>query len=217
MNRSPFSKNWLVHRIGATHIARASKYARGSTLDVGCGDKPYLSFYSPKVRSYIGMDLPTQTTRPVDVYGDALSLPFRSGKFDTVVSFQVLEHVREPSQMIGEMARVLAAGGHAVVSAPHMWGLHEVPRDYFRFTRYGLAHLLESNGLEVLLIEPMAGYWVTAGTRLCYYLDTLRKKPLVPLFSLVFMLVQVACLFLDEVHRVETDTWNYIAVGRKGC
>jgi len=217
MKRSLFSKNWLVHRIGEKHIASAARFARGLTLDVGCGKKPYKRFYSPRVRSYLGVDLPGADTGEADVYGDALNLPFRGGAFETVVSFQVLEHVKDPSQMIAEIARVLSAGGHTVVSAPHMWGLHEVPRDYFRFTRYGLEHLILENGLEVVEIRAMAGYWVTAGSRFCYYLETLKKRALLPLFGLTFLIVQTACLFLDKMHRLETDTWNYIAVARKPC
>jgi SAM-dependent methyltransferase len=217
MKRSLFSKNWLVHRIGDKYISGAARFARGLTLDVGCGEKPYQGVYSPRVQSYLGVDLPGSNTKKVDVYADALSLPFRDGTFQTVLSFQVLEHVKEPSSMIAEIARVLSTGGYAVVSAPHIWGLHEVPRDYFRFTRYGLEHLLAKSGLEVVEIKAMAGYWVTAGTRFCYYLETLRKRALSPLFGLTFFIVQAACFFLDRLYRLETDTWNYIAIGRKPC
>jgi SAM-dependent methyltransferase len=219
MMNSLFSKNWLIHRIGRRHIEEASRFARGSLLDVGCGQKPYYVAYSRRVESYVGMDLPRRVrgNPGTDVYGDALNLPFKDGAFHTVVSFQVMEHVKEPWIMAREIARVLAPGGHAVVSAPHMWGLHEVPHDYFRFTEYGLRHLLESSGLEVVFVRAMAGYWVTAGTRFCYYLDSIKKRLLAPVFGLTFFVVQSVCLFLDRIHRLESDTWNYIAIGRKPC
>ncbi len=219
MKESPFSKNWLIHRVGRRCIEEASRFARGSLLDVGCGQKPYYVAYARGVESYVGMDLPrgAQGDMGPDVYGDALSLPFGDGVFDTVVSFQVMEHVREPWVMTREIARVLAPGGHAVISAPLMWGLHEVPHDYFRFTEYGFRQLFESSGLEVLSVRAMGGYWVTAGTRFCYYLDSVKKRMLTPLFGLAFFVVQSVCLVLDRIHRLETDTWNYIAVGRKPC
>ncbi|MFQ5905078.1 MAG: class I SAM-dependent methyltransferase [bacterium] len=217
MKQSIFSKNWLVHKLGEKYIREASRYARGSLLDVGCGEKPYYHIYSERVSSYVGLDLPKTNPASADVHADALSLPFKDGSFDTVVSFQVLEHVREPDAMVREATRVLSPGGYAIVSAPHMWGLHEVPHDYFRFTEYGFRHLFESNNLELVNIQAMAGYWVTAGTRFCYYLEGLRKRPLAPVFGLMFLIIQTVSAFLDRLHRVETDTWNYIAVGKKKC
>lgn len=219
MKQSVFSKNWLIHKLAGKYIREASKFARGSLLDIGCGEKPYYDIYSSRVGSYLGLDLFRKNPETVkaDVYGDALNLPFRDGSFDTVVSFQVMEHVKEPWRMVKEISRTLSSGGYAIISAPHIWGLHEVPNDYFRFTEYGFRYLLESSNLEVVKVEAMAGYWVTAGTRFCYYLETLRKKPLMPLFGLAFFVVQTTCFFLDRLHRVETDAWNYIAVGKKKC
>ena len=61
----------------------------------------------------------------------------------------------------------------------------------------------------------MAGYWVTAGTRFCYYLEAFDNGILKPFAGISFGLVQLLVFCLDRVHRVEGDTWNYIAVGKK--
>jgi len=45
------------------------------------------------------------------VAGDAFSLPFREGTFDVVMSTGLLEHFEDPSPIVGEMVRVLKAGG----------------------------------------------------------------------------------------------------------
>lgn len=45
------------------------------------------------------------------VAGDAFSLPFREGAFDVVMSTGLLEHFEDPSPIVGEMVRVLRAGG----------------------------------------------------------------------------------------------------------
>jgi SAM-dependent methyltransferase len=219
MKQSLFTKNWLVHRLAEVYIRKAAGLARGRLLDVGCGTKPYLEAYSRFVSSYTGVDLlrARGNGSKADVYGDAQALPFKDGSFDTVVSFQVMEHVKEPWTMLENINRVLAPGGYLILTVPHMWGLHEIPNDYYRFTEYGLRYLYESAGLDVVKIEAMSGYWVTAGTRLCYYLEGLRTRILVPLFGLTFFVIQAASLFLDRFHRVETDTWNYIAIGRKKC
>jgi SAM-dependent methyltransferase len=45
------------------------------------------------------------------VAGDAFSLPFREDTFDVVLSTGLLEHFEDPSPIVGEMVRVLRAGG----------------------------------------------------------------------------------------------------------
>lgn len=207
-----FTKNWLVHRIARRYIADAVRHGRGRMLDAGCGGKPYRDLFAPVVGSYMGMD-----PRPglAEVRGDAQALPFRAGAFDTVLCSQALEHLPEPGRAVAEMARVLKPGGCLIVTAPHIWGIHEEPHDYFRFTRYGLAYLMERAGLEGVDVRAMAGYWVTAGARFCYYLEAFERGLLKPFVRMAYGLVQVCAMVLDRLHRVEGDTWNYLAVGRK--
>jgi SAM-dependent methyltransferase len=117
--------------------------------------------------------------------------------------------------MVAEMARVLRPGGHLILSAPHMWGVHEEPEDYFRFTGYGLAWLARRAGLEPVLVCPLAGYWVTAGARLCHYLRQFEKVGLKPVLGLVYLFVQLLALVLDRLHRVESDAWCFLLVARR--
>ena len=142
-------------------------------------------------------------------------MPFHSDIFDTVAASQVLEHVPEPGLMMGEMARVLAPGGRLIVTAPHIWGIHEEPADYYRFTGYGLTHLARSAGLEVLEVRALAGYWVTAGARFCYYLQRFDRWGLGLLVRPLYAIVQLVALGLDRLHRVEGDTWNFLLVAEK--
>lgn len=210
---SLFSVNGLVRRIHRRHVACAAVQARGVLLDVGCGRTPYREVFA-QVDRYVGLDGKRESR--VDVYGDGMALPFRDGCVDTVFCSQVLEHVPEPSQMMGEMVRVLKKGGLLILTAPHMWGIHEEPHDYFRFTGYGLAYLARKSGLEEVTVRPMAGYWVTAGARLCYYVQLFEQGPLIPWVRLLYFLIQWMAWGLDRIHRVEGDTWNFILLGRKG-
>jgi len=116
---------------------------------------------------------------------------------------------------VAEIARVLRPGGCLILTAPHIWGIHEEPRDYFRFTGYGLAHLARRAGLEPLSVRPMAGYWVTTGARFCHYLQQFAKVG--PTFAVrpLYAAVQILALVFDRLHRVESDAWNFIMVARK--
>ena len=218
VEQSPFTVSWLVHRIARAHVAAAaSAHAHGLLLDIGCGERPYDQILQQHSVSCIGIEGDRQryaTSRP-DVWGDGLSLPCRDACVDTVVAFQVLEHVPEPAQLFGECCRVLRPGGHLIVTAPHIWGVHEEPEDYFRFTGYGLAHLAHQAGLRVDTVKPMAGYWVTAGARLCYYLQHFEKIGLSIVVRPLYAAVQLLALVLDRLHRVEGDAWNFILIASR--
>ena len=206
--------NWLVERINAQHIrGAAERFGCGRTLDVGCGARPYAAFFA----DYTGLELARERYEgtPAEVCGSALALPFAAASFDTVLSSQVLEHVPEPWLMMEEMGRVLKPGGFLLLSAPHIWGLHEVPHDYFRFTCYGLESLARRAGLDPVETKPMAGYWVTAGTRFCYYLRRFERRLFGPLLWPIYALIQCSSLGLDRLHRVDSDAWNYLLIAQR--
>jgi SAM-dependent methyltransferase len=83
---------------------------------------------------------------------DGGRLPFADASFDVVFCKQVLEHVRDPRLVLGEVARVLAPGGRFAGSTSQMEPFHA--RSTFGYTPYGLALLLEEAGLELVEVRP---------------------------------------------------------------
>ena len=124
------------------------------TLDVGCANSPYSRYF----RRRIGLDL--GAGEGVDVLGDAHSLPFASESFDRILCTEVLEHLHTPMAGLLEMQRVLKRGGRLLLTTRFLFPLHETPRDYFRFTKYGLRELFK-RGWE---IEELAEEADTADT-----------------------------------------------------
>ena len=210
-----FEKNWLIHRIMRQAMVDVARLAKGRLLDVGCGNRPYQQIFSDRVSAYVGVEYGRERYARADVWGDALCLPFASESFDTVLCNQVLEHVPEPQQVMNELTRVLRGDGCLILTAPHIWELHEVPHDYFRYTPYGLQHLAEQAGLEVVSVQALAGFWVTAGARFCYYLSRFDRHIFKPVVRVLFLLVQLGALFLDRLHRVESEAWNFLMVAKK--
>jgi SAM-dependent methyltransferase len=115
-------------------------------LDVGAGEQPYLtSDWAGSVH---------EGASRVDIIAPADDLPVDEGSFDAVVCTQVLEHVAEPADVLAELFRVLRPGGRLYITVPLAWEEHEAPYDFFRYTRFGLRHLLESAGFGEIVVEP---------------------------------------------------------------
>ena len=210
------SKNWLVWRIGRRHVASVAHLAHGRVLDIGCGEQPFRTVFQGRVDRIIGLDH-LHTLHPnetIEVFGTALRLPFRAGSFDTAICFQVLEHVPEPLELLQEARRVLRPGTHLILTAPHIWNVHEAPHDYFRYTKYGLEHLFRKAGFEVVEVRAMAGYFVTAAARFCYFLAHFDRWGLQIIVRPLYFLAQALGWALDRLYCDRTETWNYLAVGR---
>jgi 2-polyprenyl-3-methyl-5-hydroxy-6-metoxy-1,4-benzoquinol methylase len=50
---------------------------------------------------------------------DAQGLPFDDGSFDVACCFDVIEHVADPHACLRELARMVRAGGHVVLTCPN--------------------------------------------------------------------------------------------------
>ena len=111
-----------------------------------------------------------------DHYYEGGVLPFSDNSFSGVLCTQVLEHVPHPGELLDENARVLIPGGRGVISLPFVWEEHEVPYDFFRFTRFGIVELLSRSGLEVEHLQADTG---TAET-LAMLVNTYISNDLVP-------------------------------------
>jgi ubiquinone/menaquinone biosynthesis C-methylase UbiE len=117
------------------------------------------------VTRYIGLDYKTVDASP-DLVSDALYLPFPSSSFATVFSTQTLEHLIDPFQAFSEMARILNTNGVLILTAPQSWREHEIPRDYFRFTSFGLRKLCKRAGLKVIRLKLVGRAWSHVGQSL---------------------------------------------------
>jgi SAM-dependent methyltransferase len=156
---------YLIRRYLREALERHRGVFRGRVLDIGCGRQPYRGLVEAAGGAYVGLDLPRPGT-VADLYGSALDLPFPAGSFEAVLCTEVLEHLPVPQRCLTEVARVLTAGGHLVMTTPWLWGPHEVPHDYFRYTEHGLRHLAESAGLKVLAVQKTCGIAAALGQRL---------------------------------------------------
>ena len=54
--------------------------------------------------------------------GDVTKLPFPDGTFDAIVSFEVIEHIKNYNKYLREALRVLKRGGYFIFSTPNLKG-----------------------------------------------------------------------------------------------
>ena len=199
------------------------KYASGKVLDIGCGNKPYKSLFRQVSEEYIGCDIVQSSENRVDVICEATKLPFESATFTSVFTTQVIEHVAETEAMLNEAFRVLKPNGTIIVSAPFAWELHEAPYDFYRFSKYGLKHVLERSGFEVLEILPNGGKWAALFQLFLnvVYTSFHKKSLFVKLQKFLFIhlkavaLVNWLALIIDRNFYDDILTLNYVVVARK--
>lgn len=159
LKKAQFRPGLLGFLTNPYYIARASlwrqiqaqgSHIRGKTLDVGCGCKPYRDLFQST--EYIGLELENKRdvqNLAIDCFYDGRRFPFPDGSFESVVCNQVIEHVKDPMFFLGEILRVLVPGGVLLITVPLMWGEHETPEDYWRFTTFGVRRLLANGGFSV--------------------------------------------------------------------
>jgi SAM-dependent methyltransferase len=214
---SLLSPSYLEQRSLLQALRQAVPFIHGKTLDLGCGQRPYEGLMRASATSIVGIDAEPHHVPPPDVCGDVQHLPFKDGSFNTVVTTQVIEHVFDPHAMMREISRVTTPGGHVIVTAPQAWPLHEEPRDFFRYTSYGLMGLAERSGFDVVLLTSRGGS-VVALTQLaasCLF-DRFGTNPILrPVLKVITIPFFLAGRLLDPLIAHEKLTLGYLLVGRK--
>jgi SAM-dependent methyltransferase len=157
-------------------IAGFAGAIRGQVLDVGCGQKPYECLFT--CERYVGLEFDSEENRrnkKADCFYDGGVFPFAADNFDAVVCNQVLEHVFNPDDFVGEIVRVLKPGGTLLLTVPFAWDEHEQPYDYARYSSFGLRALLERNGLAVeSMVKTNAGVRAIAQLAAAYLYKVTR-------------------------------------------
>lgn len=180
-----FTRKITRARLGA-FLRRHASDAR--TLDVGCGSAVYGDVFPNRVT----LDVAPRPGVKVDIVADAHDLSrIPAASFDIVLCTEVLEHLHTPERAIAEFRRVLCPGGLLLLSTRFIFPLHDVPGDYYRYTKYGLRHLLRD--FEILELEEEANTIETLAVlfqRIGFQCQTLGFRPLKFLWFLKALLIR---------------------------
>ena len=148
----PLHPQWHIFRHEKKQFKIISKQLDGNILDIGCGHQNITKFINPE-SEYTGLDYYTTSTEwygsTPDIYGDALQLPVHTNTFDSILLLDVLEHLEDPDLCIQEIHRVLRPKGKLIIQVPFVYPLHDAPRDFQRWTIYGLQKLAKKHAFKV--------------------------------------------------------------------
>jgi SAM-dependent methyltransferase len=220
----PFLRRHILHFEASIEDALANFAPRVGAgeriLDAGAGEGRHASYF-PSAR-YCGVDLAIGDAawnyRGLDAIADLATLPFRGGAFAACINIVTLEHVREPHRVLRELARILGNGGKLLMVVPHEWEVHQAPHDYFRYTRHGIAYLLEQAGFERIEIHPVGGYFRLLARRMLnglqFFTGGARWFGFLPA-ALLLAPPALALPFFDFLDRERNFTLGYICTAEK--
>ncbi|HXT31725.1 MAG TPA: class I SAM-dependent methyltransferase [Vicinamibacterales bacterium] len=171
----------------------ASHATARRTLDIGAQNGPYAAHFPHRVALDIRRGIGVQ------IIGDTQALGIADATFDVVLCTEVLEHLPEPQQAVDEMFRVLKPGGQLLLTTRFLFPIHDAPHDYFRYTKYGLRHLLRRFEILELHEETDAvGTLAVLVQRLGMQAQTLGWRPLRAIWLLAAQAVRPLSFLITE-------------------
>jgi SAM-dependent methyltransferase len=189
-------------------------------LDAGAGPCPYKPYF--KHCSYESTDF-KRVNKDLDFLSNLEKIPKKNETYDVILCTEVLEHVKDPEKVLKEFHRILKKHGKLLLTCPQGWRMHQIPHNYFYFTKYGLLELLKKTGFNKEEITPMGGYFLFLADTLKtdYVLEQYKKNWFVywliqafqyPLFQIVFPFIS---FYLDHLDKEKLHTIGYTVVARR--
>ncbi len=133
-------KNYLLKAF----LSAFENEKRGKVLDIGCGNGDYAYELHNMGFDVLAADMDVERFR----YGNKIKfqkcnvtdkLPFENNSFDFIVFAEVIEHLKNPYDVVSELKRLLKPGGKIVLSTPNILNLKSRMRfliegcwEYFR-------------------------------------------------------------------------------------
>jgi len=97
--------------INQQRLSFVKRYAGHKILDVGCARGDYVTLLNKRGHQAFGLDILTykewqQVRLRLNIQGAAPHLPFPNRTFDTLLAFEILEHIPKPELAVQEFSRV---------------------------------------------------------------------------------------------------------------
>ena len=227
-----FGVDLMRHRAAyAFAIETARREGSRAVLDLGCGTgygTAELAGALPDVYAIdrISPNADARHPRARFVRADLNGMPLRDGCFDLIVSFQVIEHLEDPSHYLDTIARTLRPGGVALITTPNLLESdRENPFHVHEYAPEELARCLDGYFEDVEMLgvtataEPMAYYEARLRRiRTIVRVDPLGLRRRLPrglidwLFGRLAVLVRRGIADTDSLMQVGLDDFPIVPV-----
>jgi len=154
------SDNPLHHRLLSAYVF-AEKYISGDVLELGCGEGRGIDIVLKRSKSFTAIDKISEVTErlsrkyPNEKFISSSFPPLKNienESFDTLISFQVIEHIKNDKLFIKEIHRILKPGGKALISTPNIsMTLTRNPWHVREYTSQQLIDLASRNFKKIIM------------------------------------------------------------------
>ena len=165
------SVEWLVEGMRRWRVHRLLRVVTtGSVLDVGCGSGKFLRVLRDEGWDVAGLELNDDTATGArlvqNIRVETNLNAFADKTFDLITITHVLEHVRDPLQILVDCRRLLKPGGIIAVATPNIeswqarvmrghWFHLDLPRHLWHFSEAWLTYNIRDLGFEQIGIRRL--------------------------------------------------------------
>jgi SAM-dependent methyltransferase len=199
---------WLHEAIASYHVGTL-----GRVLNIGAGGDVADELARAGIHA-TAVDIDPE--RKPDILASVENLePFGDATVDAIFCLEVLEHVGNPHAAAEAIHRVLRPGGLVIGSTPFLLGVHDQPRDYYRYTSHGLS--LVFSRFEQLVLRGRNGYFAAVAVLITrrFAAGTPRDRRLAGLLSPILLMLALALEALEKILPARDGTTGYFFVFRK--
>ncbi|MFC1598370.1 class I SAM-dependent methyltransferase [Patescibacteria group bacterium] len=147
-------------------LQKAKLPTRATILDIGCGSAAELETLFP-FGQITALDNNPQIIKRLKhqyttICCDISSANLKPATFDSIVAFDVLEHIKNQASALKNIHHALKDDGHFILTVPAypaLYSQHDRALNHKRrYTRHTLLNVLEQNGFDCIAI----GHWNSA-------------------------------------------------------
>ena len=168
------SDNYVFQRSILAYY-KAAELVSGDVLEIGTGMGYGVEVVAPAADKYVTIDKSCayNVEMPANAEFRQMTVPplnFADESFDYVISFQVIEHIKNDKEFVAEVSRVLRKGGKFIVSTPN--APMSLTRNPWHVREYKAEELKELLSKEFSQIDMMG---VSGNEKIMEYYEANRR------------------------------------------
>ena len=153
---------------------------RGNVLELGCGEGRGIEYILEKAGSYLGIDKIEGVIEKLKIkYPEAHFKRFlfppmnllETESYEFIISFQVIEHIRQDRLFLEEIYRLLKPGGTAFITTPNV--KMSLSRNPWHIREYTAQELMD---LASNFFDEIKAYGITGNKKVMEYYENNKRS-----------------------------------------